>query len=295
MAIITPDLAHLSGLAYNQPAYIQDLWNAHADPVLSRATRPPEFVQCERCDAQCYLMYFGDLLAICVRGTSSFQDWLCDGQIDLVPFKNCKATRLPGVLVHAGFFLQYVGLFSAFDERVKSHLADGGKLFCTGHSLGAAVGALAALNYGSGFKGTVSYEGFGCPRVGNAAFATAFNACVLLRVRVKNGADPVPSIIPPVLGYTHAGSEVHIGPVDSHPDIPLLTSIADHAISNYEAGLSDQKKPAPAATKLGLCQEWVLKVMDAYRWNPPVDSLTVFVRQGLQRLAAWSAPIARFY
>ena len=67
------------------------------------------------------------------------------------------------------------------DPLYKGHLAGGGVLMCTGHSLGSGVAAMAALYYGAQYPKQVAYIGFGTPRVGNGAFAKMFDSVVLAR------------------------------------------------------------------------------------------------------------------
>ncbi len=39
--------------------------------------------------------------------------------------------------------------------------------------------------------------------------------------------------IPPPIGYTHVGDEVHIGREDPYPAIAALTDLPDHDINTY--------------------------------------------------------------
>lgn len=113
---------------------------------------------------------------------------------------------------------------------------DTAPLLICGHSLGSAGAAVAALAYALKYPGRrVSYIGFGTPRVGNAAWAKLFNSVVQQPTRVKNGADPVESCLPPV-GYVHVGTPatyIHVGAPDPFPDVCLLLDITDHDMANY--------------------------------------------------------------
>ena len=83
----------------------------------------------------------------------------------------------------------------------------------------------------------VSHIGFGCPRVGDADWRKVFESLVTRSLRVKNGRDPVCGV-PEGGGYVHAGEEVHIGRPDPHPELPLMTNIADHDMTaGYKANL----------------------------------------------------------
>ena len=224
------------------------------------------YVECRECDAQCYLLKYkpppgaglGDqpVLVISARGTTTLIDWTCNAQIGQTGFKDCNQKAIGRV--HAGFYRQFIGLFSLFDSDVKRHLRDGGKLLCMGHSLGGALATLAALNYASGFPGQVWFASFGGPRMGNDTFCKAFDGAVQLRLRVKNCADPVVACVPPV-GYGHVGTELHLGPPDRYPDIPVLFDVGDHDIERYVLAL--EASEAQPETKSPSIREWINRLL----------------------------------
>lgn len=233
------DGAKLSQMAYSNPEAV----TPDSFEVLKRVEGTPDFVTCPECDAQCYNVKYkpprvpgmpSSVLAICARGTSSVVDWVCDAEVDQVPFKDATGATIGRV--HAGFYRQFLGLFKLFGDRVRKHLAAGGFLLCVGHSLGSSVSAVAALYYGLGHSGKVFYAGYGTPRVFDPVAAKAFNSCVKGKWRVKNRADPVDSCVPPI-DYQHVGSEIHLGAADTHPNLPLLTDVRDHDIARYVAAL----------------------------------------------------------
>lgn len=147
---------------------------------------------CLTSDAQAYAFKMGpcDPLILACRGTSSVQDALVDVSLQLVPFVFADGSKKDGVNVHRGFYGQFKGIMPQVDKLYRGHLAGGGTLVCTGHSLGSAVAALVALYYGQMHPGKVSYVGFGTPRVGNGGFVKLFNSVVKSPVRVCNGRDP---------------------------------------------------------------------------------------------------------
>lgn len=85
-----------------------------------------------------------------------------------------------------------------------------------GHSQGAAVAQLAALAINKSFPQKIDrVVGYGCPRVGNADYAQAFDSIFKGRYTdVTNGADPVWYYVPR-LGYTHPSGVVWINPANS--------------------------------------------------------------------------------
>jgi triacylglycerol lipase len=81
------------------------------------------------------------------------------------------------------------------------------RLLTTGHSLGAALAALCAsrLTRETGVTAEAIY-GFGMPRVGNPAFAAAYNALLGDRTyRFVYGSDIVPTVPPAESGFSHVG------------------------------------------------------------------------------------------
>ena len=274
------DCAEMCNLAYSQPSNVQQQWSkaqedTNSKSVLRKVFKVPKFVECVCCDAQSYLMRYKapaveglegkEVLTIVARGTSSLTDFMCDGDISQTQFRDASDKSLAGVKVHAGFYRQFIGLFSMFDTEIKEHLDKGGHLLCTGHSLGSSNATLAALNYASSHPGQVYFVGYGCPRVGNKAFADAFNKCVKMRIRVKNCSDPIASILPPVCGYTHVGYELHLGTPDQMPQVPNLFCLGDHGIVAYQKNICE---PVVAATTIPqVTKSWYLTVVDAFRWQ----------------------------
>ena len=86
------------------------------------------------------------------------------------------------------------------------------QIWVTGHSLGAAISTLCALElYSSGLKSLNVYN-YGCPRVGNSEFAQYYDSRIPNTFRVVNGRDVVPTVPPKVLGFSHVATEVWENP-----------------------------------------------------------------------------------
>lgn len=279
---LVTEAARLSWLAYRDPKDVQSSWaTCHnstttltdCNKILPKIVEQPRYVTCVSCDAQCYLVKYapppeaglGDepILVICSRGTTSLMDWMCNFQAEQTSFRDASDKTVPNVLVHAGFYKQFMGLYSICDIDIKKHLSEGGLLLCTGHSLGSAISTIAALNYGNKYPGQVFYIGFGTPRCGNSGFASKFGQVVNMRYRIKNLRDPVDSIVPP-LNYVHVGQEYHLGDPDPLPDIPILLDVADHYIQNYIKNLTQPQKAQPTATLE--TRQWYQRVLDNFRW-----------------------------
>lgn len=141
-----------------------------------------------------------------------------------------KAIREPlgnqGASVHEGFeeALESVWAEVAADlDKLKV------PIFYTGHSLGAALATLAAARR----RPNAAYT-FGCPLVGNEAFADSVKNIPIYRV--VDGSDVVTTLPPEGLGYRHAGELHRIDGVHKSSLIPFVRPpkpLADHAPINY--------------------------------------------------------------
>jgi len=151
-------------------------------------------------------------IVVSFRGTqsNSLRNWV----IDLfylhgtVTYKN-----LTGVEVHKGFYDAYLRLrdqvLYSVQDLAKTYPQYG--LVVTGHSLGAALGTLCALDLvtaGLEFPGGVTVINFGDPRVGNAAFAQLFNRWIPNAFRMVNAKDIVPHLPLMSMGFHHVANEI---------------------------------------------------------------------------------------
>lgn len=117
-------------------------------------------------------------------------------------------------------------------ESPLGSFSQGPPLIVLGHSLGSAVSAIGAMVFSLRYGPGVSYIGFGTPRVGNTEWADLFAEQIVSATRVKQGRDPIDSILAPVI-YRHVGSKIHVGAADPFPDLCLLTDICDHDMTQY--------------------------------------------------------------
>jgi len=145
------------------------------------------------------------------RGSSNAYNWVRDFQFAQVDFDDCK-----GCKVHSGF----THIWQRIEDNVLRALRDvgceeGGKdelIYVTGISLGAAMAHVAmwSLDF-AGFKVAKTYT-FESPRVGNEAFAEAFNNAFSRRFpvfRITHHQDPVVHTPFVWMGYRHVGTEVY--------------------------------------------------------------------------------------
>jgi len=108
--------------------------------------------------------------------------------------------------VHAGFQNAYIAargpVIKWLDEqrelpKQRLHIS------CCGHSMGAALATLLALDLGSTGHDSVELVTWASPRVGDKAFCDAFAKLVPDVARFTCGADVVPRLPPEELGFEH--------------------------------------------------------------------------------------------
>jgi triacylglycerol lipase len=126
------------------------------------------------------------LVFVVYRGTESPEDWIADFTFPQVahPLGNVERG-------FAGVYDQTAASVAAAIQRA------GGtpNVIVTGHSLGAAVAALAAADIAtSGAAAQTALYSFAGPRVGDLAFAAGFNSRVAAAWRVVNTEDIVTTV-----------------------------------------------------------------------------------------------------
>lgn len=166
-------------------------------------------------------------------GTNEIKDVLVD--IDFwqktIPYDNTQTK----IRVHKGFYKSYLSvririLSYLIENKVKS-------LYVTGHSYGAALAILAAVDiqYNLPNIEIKKVVTFGSPRVGNKEFISSFNKRVPQTFRVENGNDLITRLPPFFMGYGHIGNTVHIGKDKKW----YLLSICDHFAKQYKIKIEE--------------------------------------------------------
>lgn len=133
---------------------------------------------------------------IAFRGTQSWEDWFDDAELSQVPYPYANAGR-----THLGFTTVYS---SCREEIIKSlaELDNLGTLYITGHSLGAALAVLCAMDVSVNTDiDNILMCNFAGPRVGNPQFAKVYNSMIKNTLRVVNVHDIVP-MLPPMAVYS---------------------------------------------------------------------------------------------
>ncbi len=158
-------------------------------------------------DTECFVCNKNNHVTITFRGTDSGKNWLSNFMFcqKTVPYNNTDTD----IRIHRGFSEAYTSV----RRKIHALLPQGAcKVTVTGHSLGGALALLCAVDIEYNFpEKDISVYVFGCPRVGNAAFAKSYNKRVFKTLRVTNGNDIVAKVPPALFGYRHVGIPIHIG------------------------------------------------------------------------------------
>lgn len=152
-------------------------------------------------------------IVVSFRGTEneSLKNWITDLYFPLKEVYNASNPTMEPIEVHSGFYGAYKRLSSAVRSAVQVELSKNPSysVLLTGHSLGAALSTLCALDLvEQKIAANVSVINFGNPRVGNDGFADYFNTRIPNAIRVVNNRDIVPALPPRLFGFMHEGTEV---------------------------------------------------------------------------------------
>jgi triacylglycerol lipase len=218
------------------------------------------------------------------RGTASPEDFGldlgCRGHafVPFGPSASGPGGTVPGVpvdvSVEAGFWDAYttatvttVSMQRQVFALLDSYAAPGRRvaieLWITGHSLGAALSTLFALDVAlCRPEIKASHVNFASPRVGNQAFVEFYQQqraqqdATTRTLRVQNVCDEVPNLPPRELGYQHVSDVMF---VEFHKHRALLSDIEwlvhCHASANYQAVLQCAKESPD-----GVCDNPALQV-----------------------------------
>jgi hypothetical protein len=145
---------------------------------------------------------------IVIRGTDTILEWLVDAEFESCPF--------PGIADAGRVEDGFCGVYSTLRCASPStdplsfirQLAPGTKVTIAGHSLGAAVATLLALDVAVNAPDVpLTLYTYASPKVGDAAFAAFCDARVVTHWRIANAADIVPRLPP---AYVATGTEIEL-------------------------------------------------------------------------------------
>jgi len=168
-----------------------------------------------------------------INGTKTAIEWLEDAEF--IPW---QVPFLPaGCLAHKGFLDVYASL-TVNGESLRDFLGNF-KLyspFFHGHSLGAALATLGAVELGAWTPPELgAHTLWASPRVFSAYAAYVVGGKTKPLLRLVNPRDAVPDLPPAILGFTHVGTEqgVAVTAVPKDPADPLNVKRNAHVLANY--------------------------------------------------------------
>lgn len=147
------------------------------------------------------------------------------------PYAYHAQVTWPEQRVHRGFYRGYLAIR---DELLAQIPPSDEPVLIVGHSLGGAIGVLAAVDLNFNLGKQIHLVTLGSPRVGNAAFIDACQRRIASHTRLVHGWDPVPRHPWPIWGYRHHTNSRHIG----RWPVPLIPNIKHHLIASYDAMLA---------------------------------------------------------
>jgi predicted lipase len=155
----------------------------------------------------------GELVAA-IRGTDTLYEWIHDAAFLFVP----NPIHSGGGMTEDGFTAIYRSLRAGKDPNGPAAISEittlvGGDqiqwVTITGHSLGAALATLLALDVSlnAGAKSTQAYT-YASPRVGELMFQHTYDSMLPNTYRLHHRSDIVPKT--PLFPYIHVGSDIEL-------------------------------------------------------------------------------------
>jgi triacylglycerol lipase len=180
----------------------------------------------------------GDMLIVAFRGKEFVHDGL--DNFDFIP---APYPPIPGRgTVHQGFQLVYYSVRGNLRKLVAQNVSKCKNLVITGHSLGAALAALAAPDLLNDVAVNLapSLYTWAEPRVGHHDFTSFFNTHVNICYRIVNVWDVIPHLPPVLAAFEHEGNGVTI---DSGFSLDI---VRNHVLATgYVPGMAEWNKSHP--------------------------------------------------
>ena len=154
------------------------------------------------------------LTILAFRGSKSIRNYLADADFPTVPSDICS-----GCSVDQGFYNSWLEARSGILAALKSTAAANPtyKVVVTGHSLGAAIAAIAAAEIRNSGTNADLYT-YGQPRIGGSTVSSYItNQNKGGNFRVTHTDDPVPRLPPLILGFVHISPEYYISSATGAP------------------------------------------------------------------------------
>ena len=141
-------------------------------------------------DTQGYIGYTSsqNTIYISFRGSQSTKNWISNLDAVFTDYPLCANCK-----VHKGFYTAEQNSIAQIISQVKTlkQQFPSYQIVVTGHSLGAALATLTAIDIQNAGVGPVRLFMYGCPRVGNTEFAEWYSGAMADRNRVTHHKDLV--------------------------------------------------------------------------------------------------------
>jgi len=200
----------MSYAAYCGPAQVQN-WSCIFCKNTSEVAAfiPTATIVNETTNTFGYVGYSGNTVQLVFCGTiaSSLKNWISD----LSAGHTSIYSIIPGAVVYTGFLEAWNSVkdqvFAAVKDVISTTKPE--QLYLSGHSLGAALSVLAAVELQPIVGVPIICYNYGDPRVGNTVFAEYFNEHVAVTTwRMVNERDIVPHLPGKEFGFWHIATEV---------------------------------------------------------------------------------------
>lgn len=182
-----------------------------------------------------FILQSEEEIIIAFRGTSSAPNWIADAIASQRKFKYLKESTD----THIGF----TGIYSSARKQIKSalkRLSEDKALFITGHSLGAALAILCAVDVAANTSRNPFLFTYGSPRVGDPAFSKTFKQYVPDSYRFANRFDPVTYAPPSIYKLPKRDKSYYYSHVPAMIPLDFLKGSVsgNHVIGSYYAELA---------------------------------------------------------
>jgi len=159
-------------------------------------------------------------IIVSFRGSENIQNWITNLSFIRTDYPNCS-----GCSVHKGFYQAEQEVLPQIQAEVaKLNAAHPSySVVVTGHSLGAALATLTALDLAPTYGANrVKLYNYGCPRMFNQAGADfASGGAITIGARRTHYKDIVPHTPPEIMGFVHTSGEIYEnGPSSNYPGFP---------------------------------------------------------------------------
>ena len=183
---------------------------------------------------------YGNNAVIAFRGSeeTSIADWITDLKFIKQEYPYA-GTETKNIKVHHGFMEAYRSIRDAVLKEAKSIKHK--RIIITGHSLGAALAMLSALdiNHNVPGKEIVCYT-FGAPKVGNKEFVSSYNKNIPNTFRIVNAGDYIADLPPG--SFEHCGQLCSVGEAIESSFLDFTAKVKAHIPNTYIEALQNLLK-----------------------------------------------------